>query len=153
MATFSTQDGGKVERESCFACKGKGHSHVSRPTSGTRRSPESRRCPVCGGTGALPDVVEIVLRSKQRPELYAQYHEDTHILDELGIEMTAKGMRGSPSALRQLAKWIAQDYHSVTGFQTVKAPLKREMRCVVDRILGSVGPQDLWDANIQDRFA
>lgn len=104
---------------------------------------------MCHGAGSLPEVVAIPLRSKQLAEVYAQYHEDTHLLGELAISVTDRGVAGSPAALRELAKLIAQDYNLVTGFETVRTPLKREMLCIVPRILGSVGPQEDYDAAIR----
>lgn len=135
--------------ETCFRCGGAGRLRVRRPTSGTRRSPQYRACPVCHGAGSLPEIVAIPLRSKQFAEVYAQYHEDTHLLGELAISVTDRGVAGSPAALRELAKLIAQDYNLVTGFETVRTPLKREMLCIVPRILGSVGPQEDYDAAIR----
>lgn len=138
--------------ELCFRCRGEGRVNVLRTASGTRRSPRYRKCPVCSGTGNLPEAVVIPLRGGQRAEVYSQYHEDTHILDELAVEITDAGVLGSPAALRELAKLIAQDYSLTSGFETVRAPLKREMLCIVPRILGAVGPQESYDAALRGTF-
>ncbi len=143
---------GSADMELCFRCRGEGRVNVLRTASGTRRSPRYRKCPVCSGTGNLPEAVVIPLRGGQRAEVYSQYHEDAHILDELAVEITDAGVLGSPAALRELAKLIAQDYSLTTGFETVRAPLKREMLCIVPRILGAVGPQESYDAALRGTF-
>lgn len=89
-----------------------------------------------GCPGAL---VTIPLRAAQREEAYAQYHEDTHILDELGLSITGQGISGDPHKLRELAVLMGQDYHQETGFETVSRVLKREMLNAAERILRVVG--------------
>lgn len=124
---------------SCGTCGGQGWRPVQRPLSGTRRSPQRLRCKVCGGTGALGALVTIPLRAGQRAEAYAQYHEDTHILDELGLSITGHGISGDPHKLREFAVLMGQDYHQETGFETVSKGLKREMLNAAERILRVVG--------------
>jgi len=124
----------------CGVCGGRGWRPVQRPLSGTRRSPQRLRCKVCGGTGALGAFVAIPLRAAQSEEAYAQYHEDTHILDELGLSISGHVISGDPLKLRELAVLMGQDYHQETGFETVPKGLKREMLNAAERILRVVGP-------------
>ncbi len=123
----------------CGACKGDGWIMVRRPVSGTRRSPQKLRCRFCGGAGHLGETVAIPLRAKQRTEAFEQYHEDTHILQELGLTISNKTIDGAPERLRELAVLIAQDYDRETGFETVSASVKREMLSASERILRVVG--------------
>lgn len=123
----------------CGGCGGQGWRPIQRPLSGTRRSPQRLSCKACGGTGVLGALVTIPLRAAQREEAYAQYHEDTHILDELGLSITGQGISGDPHKLRELAVLMGQDYHQETGFETVSRVLKREMLNAAERILRVVG--------------
>ena len=123
----------------CGACKGEGWTKVHRPVGGTRRSPQKLRCRICGGSGILAGTVAIPLRATQRYEAFEQYHEDTTILQELGLTITERAIEGAPEKLRELAKLIAQDYDKKTGFETVSMPVKREMLNAAERITRYVG--------------
>jgi hypothetical protein len=65
--------------------------------------------------------VVVELTSSQFRELFEQYHEDTHILQELGI------------------KTKVQDYDLETGFETVSVSLKRTMLRAASRIAERLG--------------
>jgi len=94
---------------------------------------------VCHGSGALPSVVLIRLTTPQRVETEAQYQEDTHLLGELQLAMAPDGVQGPAEGLRELAYLIECDYHRESGFQTVPAQLKRQMREAALRIQQAVG--------------
>lgn len=126
----------------CGACNGEGWIKVRRPIGGTRRSPQRMRCRSCRGAGVLAEIVAIPLRAKQRAEAFEQYHEDTHILQELGLTFAEKTIEGAPEKLRELAVLIAQDYDHETGLETVSTTVKREMLAASARILRIVGLEE-----------
>lgn len=134
-----TPNAGPVPAGTCLSCAGEGWTKVRRPTSGTRRSPRALRCLICHGTGVLPERVEIRVRGAAREEIQAQYHEDTHVLVELGVSTTANGVEGTVAGLQELAYLIECDYDLETGFETVKSGLKREMLIAAGRISRAVG--------------
>jgi hypothetical protein len=83
--------------------------------------------------------VVVELTSSQFRELFEQYHEDTHILQELGIKTKGSSIHGRSDRMRELAKLMVQDYDLETGFETVSVSLKRTMLRAASRIAERLG--------------